>query len=86
MPAVAGDVVNLTESGSVTVNSVSQSGEILYPTYVRGDLSYPFTVPDGCVYVLGDYRTDTHDSRDFGPVPLSSVGGKVISILRRRGL
>ena len=56
------------------------------PTYVRGELAYPSPVPQGCLYVLGDRRTDTQDSRDFGPIPMESVEGKVITILRRRGL
>jgi len=35
------------------------------------------TVPQGDVYVLGDNRSDSLDSRDFGPVPLQDVIGKV---------
>lgn len=84
--AVAGDVVQMNDSGSMTVNGSGQSGEILFPTYARGELAYPYTVPQGCLYVLGDRRTDTQDSRDFGPIPMESVEGKVITILRRRGL
>ena len=84
--AVPGDTVSLSEGGSVTVNGASQIREILYATYPRGELQYPYQIPANCVYVLGDHRNDTTDSRDFGPIPLSSVEGKVITILRRRGL
>ena len=63
-----------------------QSGEILYPTYAKDALEYPYTVPEGCVFVLGDYRTQSEDSRDFGPVPLEDVQAKVITLLRRRSL
>jgi len=84
--AVAGDTIQIGDSGSVTVNGAGQSWEIIFPTYARGELAYPFTVPQGCLFVLGDHRTDTKDSRDFGPITLQSVDGKVISILRRRGL
>ena len=48
--------------------------------------SLSLSVPEGSVYVLGDYRTNTQDSRDFGAIPIKSVQGKVITILRRRGL
>ena len=84
--AVAGDVVMMDDSGALTVNGVPENREILYPTYAKGETEYPLRVPDGCIYVLGDYRTNTEDSRDLGPIPLDSVEGKVITILRRRGL
>ncbi len=84
--ASAGDVVNMGDNGSLQVNGTTQSGEIMYPTYAREGAQYPYRVPDGCLYVLGDYRTSTTDSRDYGPIPLERVEGKVITILRRRGL
>ena len=82
----------LDDSGTLLVNGAAQSGEILYPTYPRdaenagGTLAYPYTVPQDCVFLLGDYRTQSRDSRDFGAVPLSDIQGKVISLLRRRTL
>ncbi len=80
------DVVTLDDSGTLLVNGTAQSGEILYPTYAKEGITYPYRVPDGQVFILGDYRTQTQDSRDFGPISLENVEGKVISILRRRGL
>lgn len=80
------DVVTLDESGTLLVNGTTQTGEILYPTYAGSALSYPYTVPQGCVFILGDYRTQAEDSREFGPIPMENVIGKVITILRRRGL
>lgn len=40
----------------------------------------PFTVPNGHCFVLGDNRPESMDSRDFGPVPLSDLQGRVESI------
>lgn len=80
------DVVTLDDSGTLLVNGTVQTGEIIYPTYAGSALTYPYTVPEGCVFLLGDYRTQTEDSRDFGPVSMEDVTGKVITILRRRGL
>lgn len=37
-----------------------------------------FEVPQGQVYVLGDNRAQSEDSRYFGPVALSRVLGKVV--------
>lgn len=84
--ARASDVVTIDESGTLLVNGTAQSGEIMYPTYAKPGIEYPYRVPEGQVFILGDYRTQTEDSRDFGSIPLEDVQGKVITILRRRGL
>lgn len=80
------DVVTMDESGKLLVNGTVQSGEILYPTYAKEGLDYPYKVPEGHVFLLGDYRTNSEDSRDHGPISMRNVEGKVITILRRRGL
>lgn len=80
------DVVDIDERGTLRVNGTVQSGEILYPTYVKEGVEYPCKVPEGHVFILGDYRTNAVDSRDFGSIPMRSVEGKIITILRRRGL
>ena len=84
--ACGGDVVTLDDSGIVLVNGTAQSGEILYPTYADQDTEYPYRVPEGYVFVLGDYRTEASDSRKLGPIPFQAVKGTVITILRRRGI
>lgn len=86
--ALAGDVVNITEDGTLLVNGTTQNGEILYPTYPASaaGLSYPYTVPEGSVFILADYRTNAADSRNFGAIPMRDVKGTVLALLRRRGL
>lgn len=80
------DVVFMDDSGVWQVNGTTQSGEILYPTYAVEGIEYPYSVPEGCIFVLGDYRTKATDSRIYGAVSMDDVVGKVITILRRRGL
>ena len=43
------------------------------------------TIPSGSYYVMGDNRTDTCDSRAFGPVAEFSVIGKVVATVLRDG-
>ncbi len=78
------DVISMDDSGTLIVNGTVQGGEILFPTYAKEGIEYPYTVPEGCVFVLGDYRTQAEDSRDFGCISLEDVKAKVITILRRR--
>lgn len=80
------DVVVFDESGTFRVNGTAQNGDIMYPTYAKENLEYPYRVPENEVFILGDYRTQTTDSRDFGSISMEQVEGKVITILRRRGL
>jgi signal peptidase I len=76
--ATAGERVNI-QGGSVYVND-----QRLTEPYITGLITEcdsdrycdEFTVPAGTVYVLGDNRDQSYDSRSFGPVPLENVIGK----------
>ena len=80
------DVIYMDDSGTLSVNGTNQGGEIMYPTYAKPGTEYPYRVPEDSLYVLGDYRTQTEDSRDFGAIPMDDIQGKVITIVRRRGV
>lgn len=84
--ATAGSEVTIDGAGNLLVNGQLQSGEILFPTQTRDGEVFTMKVPAGYVFILGDYRTNTLDSRDFGAIPLEDVEGKLITLLRRRGL
>ncbi len=38
----------------------------------------PFTVPPGEYFVLGDNRSISYDSMDYGPVPRAAIHGKIV--------
>ncbi|MCD8396281.1 MAG: signal peptidase I [Lachnospiraceae bacterium] len=80
------DVVTMDDSGTLLVNGTVQTGEILFSTYAKEGITYPYVVPENCVFVLCDYRTSGTDSRDYGAISLDDVEGKVITILRRRSI
>lgn len=85
--ALGGDTVDLGESGELLVNGNIQSEEIFYPTQPAEDgIPFPFRVPPGSVFLLCDFRTNGTDSRVYGAVDTKELDGKVITILRRRGI
>jgi signal peptidase I len=77
--AVGGEIIDLRD-GKVFVN-----GKLLEVPQATGNtlpqapqIAYPFKVPAGDVFVLGDNRLFSSDSRTFGAVPVSNIIGKVI--------
>lgn len=84
--AKGGDRVFISEGGALIVNGTVQGDEIIYPTYPRGGEDLTVEVPENAVFVLGDFRTEARDSRDFGCIPLNNVEKKVIAVVRHRKL
>ena len=41
-------------------------------------LNHPYIIPAGEYYVMGDNRTDSEDSRYFGPIPGNLIVGKMV--------
>jgi signal peptidase I len=86
--AQGGDVVDLSADGQLIVNgNVEQEDEIFFETEPQSiNVTYPYTVPENSYFVLCDYRTTSFDSRTYGAIPQSDLDGKVITVLRRRGI
>jgi signal peptidase I len=85
--AQGGDVVDLSAEGQLIVNGNVEQEEVFFETDpIDGGIEYPYTVQDGGYFVLCDYRIASADSRIFGTIPQSDLDGKVITVLRRRGI
>jgi len=73
----------MVKNGEVYVND-----QILPETYISAKTNLwdggflkegePIIVPDNYLFVMGDNRPRSSDSREFGPIPISSVVGVVI--------
>jgi signal peptidase I len=80
---VAGDTVEIRDDGIVYVNGTALDEQYAYtndqgvpePTLANGDQSR-WVVPEGELFVMGDHRQRSADSRVFGTIPVSNVIGR----------
>ncbi|MDR0501140.1 MAG: signal peptidase I [Coriobacteriales bacterium] len=85
--ATSGQVVDL-QNGHVSVDGVilyepythESPSEPLYPHFLNMEINYPYTVPEGYIWVMGDNRDNSSDSRYFGPIEESAIIGRGILV------
>lgn len=87
--ATEGQTVDL-QDGMVIVDGVVLSEDYVgdKPSYaldghasnLAENVTFPYVVPEGCVWVMGDNRTNSLDSRYFGAIPVSSVTSRAVFI------
>ena len=83
--ATEGQVVNIDfDKGVVYVNDEPiEEDYISELTRVKIDFRGPWTVPDGCVFVMGDNRNKSTDSRDkrIGDVDEREIIGRAYAVI-----
>ena len=83
--ATEGQTVDIDfDAGVVYVDGAAlEEDYIRQPTYLEEGLEFPCTVPEGCVFVMGDNRNDSDDSRDpdLGPVDTREILGQAVFLL-----
>lgn len=85
--AIGGDKVKIVD-GVLYVNGVKENGEylsnenkIMYSGFSPLQVE-EFTVKNGYVYLLGDNRNVSHDSRSIGQISLDEINGVAFMIVR----
>ena len=78
----AGDWINIDDDGRVYVNNVMLD-EPYVQEYAKGEycnIPLPYQVPEGKVFVLGDNRATSVDSRstDVGSIGVDEIVGKIL--------
>lgn len=92
--AVEGDTVNITERGleingklqqeqSISGNVGSVDAETLL---YEGGIDFPLTLGQDEVFLLGDNRAESLDSRMYGPVKENIIVGKTVLVARTRNM
>lgn len=77
--ALPGEHVKI-ENGNVYINDEKLDEPYLQPGVItdlsRGNME-DFTVPENCVFAMGDNRSKSTDCRSFGCIPLEKIESKV---------
>ena len=85
---VAGDrIVCCTKDGKLSVNGQAISEPYIFAGNIPSELEFDVTVPAGKIWVMGDHRGASADSRyhqddvNKGMVPLARVMGRVFALI-----
>lgn len=79
-----GDVINISQDGDVSINgAVINEPYAVLPTDPGLYHTYPILIPEGYIFIMGDNRPHSSDSRgSLGLVPIEDVVGVIIGSRR----
>ena len=85
---VAGDrIVCCTKDDKLSINGVEVDEPYIFSGNKASEMTFDVTVPEGKIWVMGDHRSASADSRyhqediNEGFVPVSKVTGRVVAVI-----
>jgi signal peptidase I len=78
--AMAGESIDINDNQVIVGNTVLNEPYIRDLTRDKGLFTYPLEIPGGSVFVMGDNRNNSLDSRYWGPLRLEEIEGKAFLI------
>ena len=85
---VAGDrIVCCTKDDKLTINGVEVDEPYIFAGTKPSEMTFDVTVPEGKIWVMGDHRGASADSRyhqediNKGFIPISKVSGRVFAVI-----
>jgi len=84
----SGQTIDIDNDGNLLCDGHLVDEKIVYKTYKdkNSNIAFPYMVPEGEYFVLGDFRMSSVDSRNFGSIKKEQIKGTVINLLRSRDL
>ncbi len=85
--AKTGDTVDIDAVG-LLINGAYQQEEGIYTNTLpyKGGATFPITLREGEIFVLGDDRDKAIDGRVYGAIKAEETEGSVVTVMRRRGI
>ncbi len=82
--AVSGDRVEYEGNPEMFLinGEVLKEPYICERTYGKAEVSYPITLGKDEYFVMGDHRSNSYDSRNYGAVNVKQIDGRVLFIFR----
>ncbi len=78
--AVPGDRISISD-GAIYLNGQKLDESAYWDGYIEDSEMPEVTVPDKCLFVVGDNRNHSGDSRHVGFIPYCQVKGKVRAVM-----
>ena len=82
-----GAVLAVAKNGKLSINDVEVTEPYIYAGNKPSEMTFDVTVPEGKIWVMGDHRGASADSRyhqedvNKGFVPVSKVTGRVVAVI-----